>query len=548
MRFFCTVLCLCCSLLYAADDAQFMTLLNQLSAKSKADRLAAYEAIESNGDPRFVAVLEAYAIGTLAIEDERAVIYQSRVEQPDGSRAYPLFDVLTAKPLLDQSGQQVFRQKLAKSMIRCKRPERRIVKAAVQRMQLNDPDLERRMTAIIGITNKKNTKILPQLEQQLAAGVSGDLEYVLKESIARLQLLSDDKETILAGIAVLESLRSLRGEAPLIELRDREQSEGGDAEIAQAAVVALARIESRQDFVRFVSDLFSGFSRGSILILLALGLSITFGLMGVINMAHGEMMMIGAYIGWGVSNAFAAWFPGAYDFYIFVAIPAAFLGSALLGMIIEWGVIRHLYERKLETLLATLGVSLILIQAVRVMFGDLQSVTAPSWLVGSVALSYDLQLPINRISILVFCVLVILAVLFILKKTRLGLFIRATTQNRNTASSLGVPTRLVDSCTFGLGSGLAGVAGIFVPLVDKINPQMGTGYIVDSFLVVVGGGVGNMAGVILTGIGLGCAEKWLEVLMNNPVFAKVTLMLLVIAFLYWKPRGLFPAKGRLAEA
>ena len=280
---------------------------------------------------------------------------------------------------------------------------------------------------------------------------------------------------------------------------------------------------------------------------MALGLSIIFGLMGVINMAHGELMMIGAYATFLIQQLFVDHLPASmFNWYFIVAIPASFLAAALVGMLIEATVIRFLYGRPLDTLLATLGVSFLLIQFVRILFGDNRSVNAPSWLQGSVQVAQDINLPYNRLFILFFCGACIALMYFIIEKTKLGLLLRATTQNRTMAASLGVSTRKIDLLTFGLGSGLAGMAGCALTQIGGVSPDMGQNYIIDSFLVVVTGGVGKLAGAIWSGLGLGTINKFLEP-ETGTVWAKVIVLVLVVAFLQRRPSGLFPARGRLAD-
>jgi len=291
-------------------------------------------------------------------------------------------------------------------------------------------------------------------------------------------------------------------------------------------------------------------------VLLALGLSIVFGLMGVINMAHGEFMMVGAFTTYVVSEIFKAHFPSAYDYYLICAVPAAFMVSGFVGLLCEWIVIRHLYGRPLETLLATWGIGLILIQTARVIFGDTLSVTPPSWMEGGIEIAPDLVFPLNRVTIIIFCGLCILVVYFVVNRTKLGLLLRATTQNRDMAAALGVATRQVDAFTFAFGAGLAGLAGVMVPLYNKINPNIGQEYIVDSFMVVVVGGVGKLAGAIIAGLGLGFLNKYLEPLFQSipslasgaSVIGKVVVLGLIVVFLQWRPAGLFPPKGRMADS
>ena len=297
----------------------------------------------------------------------------------------------------------------------------------------------------------------------------------------------------------------------------------------------------------FVQHTFAGLSLGSILVLLALGLSIIFGLMRVINLAHGEFMMVGAYTTYAVAEIFKAYLPeGMFDYFYLLALPAAFLVAALVGWLCEVAIIQHLYGRPVETLLATWGISLLLIQMVRLIFGDTSSFTPPAWLQGGWEVAPGLVFPLNRVFIIGFCTCSVAGVWAIVRFTRLGLLLRATTEDRPIAAAHGVPTRRIDGLTFGFGTGLAGLAGAVVPLFDKLNPNMGQGYVVDSFMVVVVGGVGQLAGAITAGMSLGFATKYIEPWLQA-VYGKLAVLGLIILFLQWRPSGLFPDRGRLAE-
>jgi urea transport system permease protein len=297
-----------------------------------------------------------------------------------------------------------------------------------------------------------------------------------------------------------------------------------------------------------LQNTFAGLSAGSILVLLALGLSIIFGLMGVINLAHGEFMMVGAYTAYVVSESFKAYLPpGAFDYFYLVALPLSFLVAGGVGVLCEYLVIRHLYGRPIETLLATWGISLLLIQTARLIFGDTTSFTPPSWLQGGWRVIPGLVLPLNRLFIIGLCVAAVAAVYLLVQRTPFGLLLRATTEDRPIASALGVPTRWIDGLTFGFGTGLAGLAGAIVPLYDKLNPNMGQSYVVDSFMVVVVGGIGKLAGAVVAGAGLGFLTKYLEPWLQA-VYGKLAVLALIIVFLQWRPSGLFPDRGRSAES
>ena len=311
---------------------------------------------------------------------------------------------------------------------------------------------------------------------------------------------------------------------------------------------SLGAVEARLAWGDRLGAIFSGISLGSILLLVALGLAITYGLMGVINMAHGELMMIGAYATYMVQVMFQKYLPGAFDWYLLAAVPVAFMTSALVGAALERSVIRFLYGRPLETLLATWGISLMLMQLVRTLFGAQNvGVENPSWMSGGVQLLGNLSLPYNRLIIVAFAVAVLAGVWFLIEKTRLGLFVRGVTQNRPIASCMGVNTARIDTYAFALGSGIAGLAGCALSQVGNVGPDLGQGYIVDSFMVVVLGGVGQLAGTVYAAMGLGILNKFLEG-WTGAVLAKIAVLVFIIVFIQKRPQGIFAMKGRSAEA
>jgi urea transport system permease protein len=306
-------------------------------------------------------------------------------------------------------------------------------------------------------------------------------------------------------------------------------------------------VEGRLQWGEKLAALFTGISLGSILLLVALGLAITYGLMGVINMAHGELMMIGAYATYVMQGVFQRYFPGAFDWYLVAAVPVAFMASALMGAVLERSVIRFLYGRPLETLLATWGISLMLQQLVRTVFGAQNvGVENPAWMSGGVQLMENLQLPWNRVIIVAFALAVLAGVAFLISKTRLGLFVRGVTQNRPIASCMGVNTARVDTYAFALGSGIAGLAGCALSQVGNVGPDLGQSYIVDSFMVVVLGGVGQLAGTVYAALGLGVLNKFLEG-WTGAVLAKIAVLVFIIIFIQKRPQGIFAVKGRTAD-
>ncbi|MFT3664820.1 urea ABC transporter permease subunit UrtB [Piscinibacter sp.] len=421
------------------------------------------------------------------------------------------------------------------------------LQAALASLHLFSPDVAVRRAAVTELMGQSlDESQLVLLDKAVAA----ESDAALKDSLARMRaailVASPDKARRLEAIA--ELARSGQGAvASLLQERLAPDAEL-DAQVRAALAGALAEVKSRLAWGERLGVLFTGASLGSILLLAALGLAITYGLMGVINMAHGELLMIGAYATYVVQNLFRQYLPGAFDWYIAAAIPASFLAAALVGAAMERSVIRWLYGRPLETLLATWGISLVLMQAVRSFFGAQNvPVENPAWLSGGVAVMGNLTLPWNRIAIIAFAALVLAAVALLIARTRLGLFVRGVTQNRRMAACVGVDTARVDTLAFALGAGLAGLGGCALSQVGNVGPDLGQGYIVDSFLVVVLGGVGQLAGTVYAALGLGVLNKFLEG-WAGAVLAKIMVLVFIVVFIQKRPQGIFAMKGRSAEA
>ena len=384
---------------------------------------------------------------------------------------------------------------------------------------------------------------LPLVKKALEKESDVDIRTLLTHIAASLELKSADVKTRLAAVRTLGLSGGGNAKPLLLSVLESET----DADVRLEAQASLKKVEGRLAWGHRAGLLFSGVSLGSILLLAALGLAITYGLMGVINMAHGELMMIGAYATFVVQNLFKAYLPGAFDWYLLCAVPVAFLVSALVGMVLERSVIRWLYGRPLETLLATWGISLVLIQAVRTLFGAQNvQVENPAFMSGGIALMANVVLPWSRIVIVAFAGAVLAGVWLLLTRTRLGLFVRSVTQNRAMASCVGVPTARVDTLAFGLGSGIAGLAGCALSQIGNVGPDLGQSYIVDSFMVVVLGGVGQLAGTVYAALGLGFANKLLES-WAGAVLAKIVVLVIIIIFIQKRPQGMFALKGRSVE-
>ena len=428
---------------------------------------------------------------------------------------------------------------------------RRALQAALAALKLFSDDAAVRSQAIAQMQRETlDEEQLPVIEKVLERETDAGLRERLLALRATALVTAEDPALRLEAAVLLG-----RSNQPTVRalLRERLAQDGDsftepDAQVRAALKKSLSAVDNRLAWGERAGVLFSGISLGSILLLVALGLAITYGLMGVINMAHGELMMIGAYATYVVQNLFRTHLPGWFDWYVLAAVPVAFLASALVGAVLERSVIRWLYGRPLETLLATWGISLILIQAVRSLFGAQNvQVDNPTWLSGGVALMPNLTLPYNRMAIIVFASLVVVGVALLIARTRLGLFVRGVTQNRPMAACMGVNTARIDTYAFALGAGIAGLAGCALSQVGNVGPDLGQSYIVDSFLVVVTGGVGQLAGTVYAAMGLGVINKLLEG-WQGAVLAKIMVLLLIVAFIQKRPQGLFAMKGRSAEA
>ncbi|WHP04677.1 urea ABC transporter permease subunit UrtB [Acinetobacter corruptisaponis] len=410
--------------------------------------------------------------------------------------------------------------------------------------KLNSDDASQRLAAVDILENNLDELDVATVKQLYLNEKSEAVKARLAQLKARLDFNSPDEFTKIEAVKVLAD--SNRPDVLALINQSLEQPQN-NATLKAALVEAQNKIKTRIQISEWSGHIFSGLSTASILLLAALGLAITYGLLGVINMAHGELIMIGAYTTYMVQSFFKTHFAGVVDWYLLAAIPAAFLVSALIGMLIERTVIRPLYGRQLETLLATFGVSLILMQAVRMIFGAQNvEVSNVAWLSGGIAITPSLMLPYNRITIIGFTIAVLLLLVFLLNKTRFGLFVRAVTQNRQMARAVGIRSARIDMLAFGLGSGLAGLAGCALAQVGNVGPDLGQNYIIDAFLVVVVGGVGQVWGAVLAALGLGISGTVLEIGLGA-VLAKIILLVLVILFIQKRPQGLFAIKGRFVE-
>ena len=421
---------------------------------------------------------------------------------------------------------------------------RKALHFAQAQSKLQSQDSAQRLAAVAILERNLAEVELQQVNQLYLAEQNHQVKQRLAELKARLEFQQPDVLTQIQAVKVLaqsnqpEVLAMLEQALTVAQLHP---------ELKTALLGAQSAVKTRIQASEWAGHVFSGLSSASILLLAALGLAITYGLLGVINMAHGELIMIGAYTTYVVQSLFKTYVGAYVDWYLLAAIPAAFLVSACIGMLIERTVIRPLYGRQLETLLATFGVSLILMQVVRMLFGAQNvEVSNISWLSGGMALTPSLMLPYNRIAIIGFTIAVLLVLVYLLHQTRFGLFVRAVTQNRQMARAVGIRSSRIDMLAFGLGSGLAGLAGCALAQVGNVGPDLGQNYIIDAFLVVVVGGVGQVLGAVLAALGLGISATVLEIGMGA-VLAKIAVLILVILFIQKRPQGLFAIKGRFVE-
>ena len=415
---------------------------------------------------------------------------------------------------------------------------------ALAAIHMLSPDVAKRQKAVAELTREPNLALLPLLDKALATETDASLKTQMALARSAALLSSEDPTQRLAAAKALAG-----SQTPATQLLlNQRLADESDVAVKSAIQASLKAIGESLKVGEYLGTLFTGISLGSVLLLVALGLAITYGLMGVINMAHGELMMIGAYATYVVQGLFRSYLPGAFDWYLLVALPVAFTVSALVGAAMERGVLRFLYGRPLETLLATWGISLVLMQAVRSLFGAQNvGVENPVWMSGGVQVLANLTLPYNRLVIIAFAAAVLLGMAFLIGKTRLGLFVRGVTQNRPIASCMGVNTARIDTYAFALGSGIAGLAGCALSQVGNVGPDLGQNYIVDAFMVVVVGGVGQLAGAVYAALGLGLASKLLEG-WTGAVLAKIAVLVFIIIFIQKRPQGIFAMKGRSAEA
>ncbi|MBC8292991.1 MAG: urea ABC transporter permease subunit UrtB [Proteobacteria bacterium] len=523
-----------------SEAVSFEVAAAGLASSSYSDRMEAINALGALGDPRASGLLGSMLESRLyrRVSDDRLV--DARRE---GS-VYLLSDPSTGEPL-GEAGSRDIRKIMVNNSLRG------AIRAVLSRMDLFSEDLERRRTAVEAATGYPSSEMADSLAQALANEDDTDLKAAMEIALATSRLLSTDAAMRLAGLETLSKTTSSEVRTMVSRLTETD-ADGEfyepDPRVRGVAASIMADMEARMRMLENVGKLYQGLSLGSVLLIAAVGLAITFGVMGVINMAHGEMIMLGAYSTFVVQELFRDYLPAdLFHLYLPVAVPVAFLVTGLVGVALERGIIRFLYGRPLETLLATWGVSLVLQQAVRTVFGaPNRAVENPFWMTGGFELAGVVTLTWNRLVVIAFALAVLAALGLLLRYTALGLQMRAVTQNREMASAMGIKTGRVDYLTFGLGSAIAGVAGVALSQVGNVSPNLGQSYIIDSFMVVVFGGVGSLWGTLTGAMSLGVINKFLEP-VAGAVLGKILVLVFIIIFIQRRPRGLFAMSGRAAE-
>ncbi|HXE40488.1 MAG TPA: urea ABC transporter permease subunit UrtB [Azonexus sp.] len=500
--------------------------VRQLAAEDSSAKVAAIHQLTQTADPDAVRLLKAMAEDSLFLAGDQVVIIAGEQAFDAATGAAIKLPANPESPTVNNR----IRGELAN---------------ALAALKLFDPDPAVRLASAQKLQSSVSPEMAPLLGRALANESDARIKALLTLAHAQANLGNADPAARLAAVEALAETASPTIRSVLLPLT--EKAGEPDDKVRYAAIAAVKAIDSRLSMAENVGRAFSGLSLGSILLLGALGLAITYGVMGIINMAHGELLMVGAYATYGMQTLFRAYFPAAIDWYLPAAIPVAFFAAALVGVLMERTVIRWLYGRTLETLLATWGLSLVLIQAARVLFGAQNvEVANPSWMSGGIELLPNLILPWNRIIIVGFALFVLTLVWLLMNKTRLGMFVRAVTQNRAMAGCVGVPTARIDTLAFALGAGIAGLGGVALSQISNVGPDMGQGYIVDSFMVVVVGGVGQLAGAVWAALGLGIFSKLLEG-WAGAVIAKISILVAIIIFIQKRPQGIFALKGRFVE-
>ncbi|HEY0610954.1 MAG TPA: urea ABC transporter permease subunit UrtB [Chitinophaga sp.] len=540
----CILLC-CLSLGIAhAQDSTGIYIQQVLHPQNDDMRGQALSRLASLQAPAALPFLEAVNSSSLYLLKDKAVTVGGKKSGTE--ELSTVYEVYPSHQLLkDESGQPLMLPASSLQQVQISRVQRLQLASLSSWLGIFSSDPQKRAMSYGQLQQTSDTSQIKALALALQMETSPAALRAGKEAWYTVRL-NNTADASTAKLLV-DSIEANGGDNATALLRAYAKKAGSPQEAAVYALKKADKLDSNYAWLQRIQNLFSGISLGSILILVSLGLAIVYGLAGIINMAHGEFLMIGAYATYCTELFFANVLHIQNSNWFFItALPVSFIAAGLMGLFLEWLIIRRLYARPLESLLATWGVSLVLIQTARTIFGDLTAVKLPEMLAGGWQVSPHLVLPYNRIFIILLTIVVVIALYGMLFRTRLGMQIRAVTQNRNMSACLGIDTRRVDAFTFFIGAGLAGLAGCAMTLIGNVVPDMGQTYIVDSFLVVVTGGVGKLVGTITAGLGIGIFSKVLEAFFQA-VYGKVLILLLIMIYMQFKPRGLFPDKGRIAE-
>jgi len=537
----------------SAPPPEVVKAIAEVASSDAAVQEAAAVALGKTGDRKLLPLLEALREGSVFVRPlpggkRETVIVGDKVNEGEKTLV-PIFTAYGREPILGPGGKPLLVETSKLEEVPTGRSLRLVLRPLIDAFsgstQLSDPDWTVRQAAAVKMGNTGDPSALPTLTEALAKEKDRWVRYAIDEAIALIQLKSGSPAERINAATTLGALGSGDGHD---RLQDVANSADAPPALKQAAADAVKRIERWTLLTQTIQVMFQGVSLSSILLLMALGLAIIFGLMGVINMAHGELMALGAYATYVTQGWFQGHAPGYFGYYFLVALPLSFVVAGAAGFVLERGVIRFLYGRPLETLLLTWGISLMIQQGLRLWFGAANvDVISPTWLSGGVPVMVGIQLPFNRLFIIGLATVAVAGMYFLLFRTDAGLRIRAVTQNRGMAACLGVRSRRVDALTFALGAGLAGIAGCALTQIGNVGPELGQNYIVDSFMVVVTGGVGKLLGTILAALGIGGLNKIIEPGLGA-VFGKVAILVVVILFIQRRPSGLFAAKGRYADS
>ncbi len=508
------------------------SLVTNLTAGSFGDRETAISALATSGDARAAPILEALGAGQLYVRNSDKLVV---IGKPSGNQL-TLTEAVSGAAAGTTTESELER-------VRVNNRLRGIIEAAVGSLTLMSPDARIRRGAADSLFKRPEPAALAPLDAAIAGEKDARVKQAFAEARAAVVLASD--ATVPQKIEAIGIVRD-RGDREALSVLQGAANNAKEPEVKAAAVAAAETVRQTLAAWEAAQNVWYGISLGSVLLLAAIGLAITFGTMGVINMAHGEMVMLGAYTTFVVQEVIRTSAPHLFDTSLLIALPLAFLVAGGVGILIERGIIRFLYGRPLDTLLATWGLSLVLQQAVRSIFGSSnREVGAPSWMSGAFQVG-QINVTYGRLWIVIFSLVVFASLILLLRKTSLGLYMRAVTQNRPMASAVGIRTPRVDALTFGLGSGIAGLAGVALSQIDNVSPNLGQGYIIDSFMVVVFGGVGNLFGTLIGALTLGVVNKFLEP-YAGAVLGKILVLVFIILFIQRRPRGLFALKGRSVE-